>query len=396
MGLVIVYLGFLTVGFVFHFVPPTLPEMILDLGLTHSQAGLFMSLFALPAIFLSFAAGWLVDRFGERLVGGLGLLVMGAATLSMTLADGFPLLMIARVGSGIGATLAVVALQRQVTRLFQGRSLGLPMGISGSAIPVGIILVLNVAGPLAEAQGWRVVAGRVGGVTMAVAVIYVLANALIFKGRSLGLGDTSAADEPTADQKTAQAQGMRILWYAGVVWFCANGAMTAFMTFAPDNYLTLGFGVQSRGLFTSIPMWCSAALGPVAGWLADRHGGKPAFIALGMTLMAVCLALIPGNAVSPLLIGVGLGTALAAMVTPLLTLPGQIMSPAYVGRAFGLLSTCANLGIFLVPPLAGLVRDHTGQYLWAFVLMASTAALGAACSEVLRRKGYLAGFRRHL
>ncbi len=44
--------------------------------------------------------------------------------------------------------------------------------------------------------------------------------------------------------------------------------------FAPDHYLEMGFGSQERGLFTSLPMWCSASLGPVIGLLGDRIGRK--------------------------------------------------------------------------------------------------------------------------
>ena len=46
LGLVAVYLGFLSVGFVFHFLPPILPVIIADLQLSHTEAGLLMSLFA--------------------------------------------------------------------------------------------------------------------------------------------------------------------------------------------------------------------------------------------------------------------------------------------------------------------------------------------------------------
>ena len=52
LGLGVLYSGFLAVGFVFHFVPPVLPDVIADLELGHGQAGLLMSLFALPGVIL--------------------------------------------------------------------------------------------------------------------------------------------------------------------------------------------------------------------------------------------------------------------------------------------------------------------------------------------------------
>ena len=400
----------MAVGGVFHFLPPALPVVIADLGISHGQAGLLMSLFALPGIVMSLPAGWLVDRYGERLVGGIGLLLMGIGAVLMSSLPDFPSILLARTLSGVGAMVGVVALQRLVTRLFQGRPLGLPMGITGSAIPAGIVVVLNTSGPLAESDGWRAVAWLVGVVVLGVSVLFLLATWPILRHRSLGAGSSgfissgsmasgstssvSSRGEGAAPGDGAIRRGMRTVWLAGGIWFCANGAMTAFMTFAPDHFLELGFGLQDRGLFTSIPMWGSALLGPVTGVLADRWNGRPAFIAWGMALLAAALALTPAQVISPVIIGLALGSGLALVVTPLLSHIGEVLPSSHHGRGFGILNTCANLGISSVPPLTGLVRDGTGAYHWPFLIMGSLAALGVLVAELLRRGRYLRGFGR--
>ena len=391
-GLSVVYSGFLAVGFVFHFVPPVLPAVIKDLGITHGQAGLLMSLFALPGILFSIPGGWLADRFGERVVGSLGLAIMGAGTLVLASAGDFPLILVGRTISGIGAMSAVIALQRMVTRLFQGRPLGVPMGVSGSAIPLGIIVVLNQGGRIAAEHGWREVAFRTGFVSVVIAGGFLAASWFITKGRALGSSPETATAPPVGVDDFLR-RGLRAIWMVGIVWFCANGAMTAFMTFAPDHYLNLGFGIRAQGLLASIPMWGSALLGPVTGWLADRHGGKAAFIAWGLVLMGSSLLLVPLGIVSPLVIGLGLGVALAAIVTPTMSLPGSVLPPSHVGRGFGILSTCANVGIFAIPPVAGFVRDFSGGYRWPFLLMAGLAFLGVGAAEMLRRGSYTPGFK---
>lgn len=391
LGLSVVYSGFLAVGFVFHFVPPVLPFVVEDLGITHGQAGLLMSLFALPGIVLSLSSGWLTDRFGERVVGSLGLAVMGSGALAMAHAGSFALILAGRTLSGIGVVIAVIAMQRMVTRLFAGRPLGIPMGVSGSAIPVGIIVVLNLAGPLAEEQGWRVVASRTGLFAIAVAMVFLGASWFLTRGVAVGR-TPGVAKVPTGAEGPAGRRGFRAIWIVGAVWFCANGAMTAFMTFAPDHYLDLGFAAGERGWLTSVPMWASALLGPLAGWLSDRYGGKAAFIAWGMGLLGLCLALVPWGTVPPVVLGLGLGIALAAVVTPTMSLPGMVLAPSHIGRGFGILSTCANVGIFVVPPLAGHVRDLSGGYGWPFAIMAAVALLGILAAEMLRRGRFTPGF----
>ncbi len=386
MGLGVLYLGFMSMGAMFHLVPPILPRVLEDLDLSYGQGGMLMSLFALPGVFFSLWSGWLVDRFGARLVGSLGILAMGSATVAMAFSNNFPLILTARLFTGVGAVFGVVAMQRMVTRLFQGRPLGLPTGISGSAVPVGIVVIYNLAGPLAERLGWRAVPLRAGLVCMVVAVIFFLAGHTLFSRREqsqLASGNVP----PQVD-----SNGLRFIWLAGLIWFFINGAMTAFLTFAPDHFLELGFGSQERGLFTSIPLWSSALLGPAVGLLADRRGGKPLFIAAGMGLLTLCLALVAGEKVAPLVLGFGLGAAMALVVTPLLSLPGEILPASHQGRGFGILSTCANAGIFLVPPVAGLVRDGSGGYFWPFVMMSGLALMGVLVAIFLYRRARILGF----
>lgn len=367
-------------GAMFHLVPPILPRVIADLNLSHSQGGMLMALFALPGIFLSLGSGWLVDRFGARVVGALGILIMGTATMALSRGEGFSMILLARLVTGVGAVVGVVAMQRMVTRLFEGRPLGLPTGISGSAVPLGIIVIYNMAGPLADRLGWRAVPLRAGLICVVVSFVFFLAGRLLFNRRS----DNQATRQVMSEVE--RPDGLRMIWIAGLIWFFINGAMTGFLTFAPDHYLELGFGSQQRGLFTSIPMWCSAMLGPLVGYLADRFGGKSALIASGMGLLTLSLALVAFNGASPLVLGLGLGAAMALVVTPLLSLPGQVLPPSHHGRGFGILSTCANAGIFVVPPLAGLVRDSSDGYFWPFIMMACLALAGGVGAWFLHRE----------
>lgn len=56
-------------------VPPVVPQIMLEFGLSHAEAGLLMLLVALPAIFLALPAGILVVKWGPRRVGSLGLFI---------------------------------------------------------------------------------------------------------------------------------------------------------------------------------------------------------------------------------------------------------------------------------------------------------------------------------
>jgi MFS family permease len=383
-GLGAVYLGFVAFGLVFQFLPPLLPVLMEELGVTHGPAGLLMSVFALPGVVLSIPGGQLVDRFGPRAVGTWGLALLAAGTVAMTVAPGFGGLLTARGLAGAGGMVAVVTLQRAVTRLFAGRAIGLPMGIATTAIPLGIILGLNLAGPLAADRGWRFVAAGAAAAAALAAVAYSATLTLL--RRRVGPPPARAADggAPAGSGGWFGAPGA--LWLVGMVWLCANGAMTGFVTFAPDFLTGLGLSLTGRGFLTSLPMLGSALLGPLVGWIVDRRGGRADFMAAGMALMALLLALIPGGGLPPAAVAAGLGVAMAGIVTPVLSSPAELLPPHRHGRAFGVLSALANVGIFGIPPLAGRVRTLSGGYLAPFLLMAAVAAVGVVIARLARAR----------
>jgi len=386
LGLAVVFFCLACFGAVFQFVPPLLPTLIDQFSLSHRQAGLLMALFALPGVFVCLPGGLLVDRYGVRLTGVLGLGLMTVGSVGLALPIGFDLLLLARAVSGLGGMVAVVAMLRTVTRLFEGRPLGLPLGAVNTAVPVGIVCALNASGPAAEVLGWRPVALVVAGLGFVAWCLFMVLARRLPPGAG---GDEATPDDLTA--ATRPHHSFRPVLIAGAVWLCANGAMSSFATFAPDHFLARGLDTVTRGFLTSLPLFGAVLLGPLLGWITDVCGGKRTFILTGMLLMTLSLPLVPLTWLPPLVVGLVLALAMSCLPTPLLTLPVDVLPPSHHGRAFGILAACANGGIVLVPPLAGAVRDASGQYTWPFLLLGAVAAVGLVTAWWLPR--YL-GFSR--
>ena len=153
--LILSYLCMLVFAFTLQSLPPILPLIIKELELTHAQAGLLMSLFALPAIFLAILAGMFLDRFGAYKTGSISisLVILGASILAFS--DTFLFAGLGRILSGIGAvTLAVVSAQL-ISQWFRGREIGAAMGIYNTGMPAGTIVSFMAFGKLGEAFGWR-------------------------------------------------------------------------------------------------------------------------------------------------------------------------------------------------------------------------------------------------
>ncbi|MCJ7655351.1 MAG: MFS transporter, partial [Dehalococcoidia bacterium] len=62
-------------------IPPILGILIDTLHISHTEAGMLMSLALFPAIVLSFPGGLLVDRFGVRITGTVSLVIMMLGTV---------------------------------------------------------------------------------------------------------------------------------------------------------------------------------------------------------------------------------------------------------------------------------------------------------------------------
>lgn len=181
----VVYLCMLAFAMTLQSVPPVLSLVVADLGLSHAQAGLLMSFFALPGIIISIPAGMLADRYSQKLIGLVSLaLMIGGIALT---ASGNSLLILAlgRVIAGIGGMTLAVMLPQLVAQWFAGHEMGTAMGIFNTGMPLGTIISLNLLSALGVSQGWR-------------ASIWVAAGVSLLAMVVLGLFFKSAPREETA------------------------------------------------------------------------------------------------------------------------------------------------------------------------------------------------------
>jgi predicted MFS family arabinose efflux permease len=215
----------LTFAFTLQFLPPILSLIIEDMKFTHTQAGLLMSLFALPTIFLSILAGSLSDRLGPFRVGVISLILAIAGTLLFVVSNSFIYIAMGRVISGIGAaTIAIVAAQI-ISQWFRGREVGTAMGIYNTAMPVGTIICYTSFGNIGQSLGWRM--------PIFISIIICLAGLI-----TLLILYKPAPGKPT---HTARLEGKKQsgflsslreiglpLWLIGLCWMWFNAAFMSF------------------------------------------------------------------------------------------------------------------------------------------------------------------------
>lgn len=173
-----------------------------ELGLSASQMGLLLSAFSFAYAFSQLPVGALLDRFGARLMLGLGMLVWSVAQLCGGLVQTLQQFLVARIALGIGEAPQFPAGAKVVSEWFALRERGRPTGIFTTSSTIGPALAPPILTALLLAFGWRWMFVVMGVLGLAVALGWYI----VYRNR----GDVTLAEEEvvhlTEDEPHARAE----------------------------------------------------------------------------------------------------------------------------------------------------------------------------------------------
>jgi predicted MFS family arabinose efflux permease len=322
------------------------PAMIADLGLDYASLGTLVGAYSMLGLVLSLPAGWLMARFGDRriVLSGIGLIVLGGALL--TVAPAFGVALAGRLISGAGAVLLLVALPTIVAGNFTGTALSAAMGTLLAGYPLGIGLGF-IALPLAGS--WRAAMA-----STAVLASVALVAAAIALPRIPG---SAAGTQPAARLGAGEALAVTA---AGLVWGCSNAGLAVLLGFAPVFFVDHGVSAQAAGALVSLTAFATVPVGPLGGWLLGRLRRPLSGIAGGIALASLAMMTLTLE-VAPAVPLVVAGLALGATAGPIVALPVAVLAPEHRALGMGLFWLIFFVPMTLLPPLAGLARDLTGD-----------------------------------
>ena len=145
----------LIAAFQFGKVPPALPVLRAELGVSMVTGGWLASLLNLVAAGLGIAFGLAADRIGPRwtLLAALGAMAAGGALGGI--AQGIAPLLAARLLESLGFVAVVVAAPAQIVRATRADDRNLAIGLWSAYLPAGVSLMLLAAPLVLAAVGWR-------------------------------------------------------------------------------------------------------------------------------------------------------------------------------------------------------------------------------------------------
>ena len=332
------------------------PAMIADLGLDYASLGTLVGAYSVLGLALSLPAGWLIARLGDRriVLAGLGLLLLGGGLLAA--APGFGVVLAGRLISGAGAVLLLVALPAIVAGRFTGTALPAAMGTLLAGYPLGIGLGF-VALPLLGS--WRAAMA----VTAVLALVALAAAATTLAGISGGATGTRRGSRLDAGEVGAVIA-------AGLVWGLPNAGLAVLLGFAPVFFVGRGMPAEAAGALVSLVAFATVPVGPLGGWMLGRLPRPLLGIAGGIALASFATLALALD-VAPAVLLVVAGVALGSTAGPIVALPAAALTPENRALGMGLFWTVFFVPMAVLPPLAGLARDLTGD---------AAAPLGAAAA----------------
>lgn len=321
------------------------PLLIGTLVADWAALGTLIGTYSLAGVFVALPAGWLLARFGDRVVllGGVGLMAAGGVLLA--LAPGFGLAVAGRLVAGIGGALLTIAGAKMVLDRFSGAAVALAMGLMLMAWPFGIGLALLVL-PMLGAD-WRSGLWLSAGFCSLAFLLIALAVR--------GAGPAAA----THRRMWLLRHEWRPLLALGVVWAGYNASFAVAVGFTPAFLVAQGLTHAEAGALASLIGFSILPLQPMGGAIAERLG-RPMLVTV-LCILGMVGALVATAAGAPAWLTLPAFGLLAAPPSSLImAFAGRALSAESRAFGMGVHYTLFYLGLALLPPLAGFVRDTTG------------------------------------
>jgi cyanate permease len=360
--------------------PPALPLMKAELGLSLVAAGWVVSTFNIIAIVGALFFGLVADRVGALRFCLVGFTLLCIGGLVGAAAGGTTVLLASRIVEGAGFIAVAVSAPSLIAAAAAPRDRRLVLALWSIYMPFGIALTVLASTPTMAVAGWRGL-----WVAAVLATLACFAGVWRFRGmfaRPPGggrrLADLVAPLREPAPWAVAIAMGLYTLqWMAVMTWL--------------PTYL-----VQTRGASplaaASLTAIFSVANMPgilLGTWLLQRNVPRGRLIIATFVLMAACdIAIFSAGAPDALRYAAVLGLSCFGGMIPAAVMSSSqryAHSPAQVGGLQGLIVQLSNVGQFTGPLAVAAVVSATGRWESALVVVLTASVLGLALGVAVGR-----------
>jgi len=343
---------------------PLLPEITQDFGIS-----IFMAAVDLPA-------GILADRVGFRRLSFIAVVLLVVSSIIGLLSPTVEVLIVARVGSGIGVGILATVILSALSSTAGGRNRGKVMSLFHVANNTGIALYPFVGAIIGILIGWRATFA-------ATAVLAVVASAILLPLLLRFNLATDGRSKRDGSDPSRILHGRRRATALASINFGVTANMIhrhGFRNTILPLYAATALGLGGLSIATAIALMSVAGLfvATPGGMLGDRIGRRRVIVA-GLTAVAVgdLVFILTNDLVSFLVVAavIGLGDFFASSQTALMS---ELVPSEDRTRTLSTYRFSADLGALIGPILLAGVMDLSGAPMaitLASVILFSAAAL---------------------
>lgn len=273
-------------------VPGALVEpMRKEFHLSDMQIGLLGSVFIWLYAIMGVPLGRIADSGSRKKLLAWGLVVWASLTACAAIATNYSVLLISRVGVGLGEATCAPAATSWLGDLFPAEKRSRVLALFMLGVPFGGALAYFFSGSLAQAHGWRA------------AMVLAAAPALVLVPALLMLEEPQRGASETHHARVARTSVWTLLRLPTLWWIIASGVFLNFNMYAIGTFLPAflsrihGLSLGSSGIATGVVFFVGGLGGGLAaGYAGDiivqrRKDGRMLCAAI-VALMAVPLSLL--------------------------------------------------------------------------------------------------------
>lgn len=365
--------------------PPALPALQAELGLTLVQSGFLLSIVQLAGLSLAVFMGLLADGMGLKRSMVRGLCLLALASGLGGFATSVMALLALRVIEGLGFLLVALPAPALIRRLVPPAQLPGMLGVWGAYMPTGTALALLLGPLFIPAWGWGVWWWLFAAVALAMA---------------LGLHRAVPADPVVHVAHAGQGAGTRLRrtlsapgpWLVALTFGMYSGQWLAVVGFLPSIYAAAGVSGALLGVLTALAAAVNMAGNMASGRLLQRGWAPRSTLWLGFSAMALGSTLafaaftdgLPWLRYAGVLVFSGMGGLV----------PGTLFSLAVrlapgdqqVATTVGWVQQLSALGQFVGPPVVAAVAARTGGWQLTPLVTVGCCVVGAVLAWAAGRE----------
>lgn len=368
--------------------PPALPVLRREFGLTLVQVSWMVSLLAIAPALIGVVAGSIADRLDARRTMIAGLLFSAAANVLGAYAPSGPVLFASRALESVGFLAATLPAPSLIARLVAHDSLRGWLGIWSAYMPAGMGIALFATPAVMALVGWRGAwLGCAAAAVIAAGFVAVIPPADLARevsrrrdGGALPGGEVARIGRLVF--ATLRSPGP---WLLALCFLFFAGQFITIFSFLPSIYQDAGLTAQAGATLTAIAMIVNMAGNLAAGFLLQHGGRRVTLIAAAGVTMAACEWLAFGADLS----FTARYSAILVLSAVAGLIPGTLFatahcyapSPAAVSATVGIMQQGSSLGQLTLPLAIATLVQYTGGWhsMWIATGLAALATVAIAC-----------------